>query len=264
MGTQKKDVLMETQNILIEKRNHIVIITIHRPPANSWNMAAMLEFEKILDDVEADKTIRVIILTGAGEKCFSAGMDVKDPPRSENRSIGQELWRKVDRFPKPVIAAINGHALGGGLELALACHFRIMADAPNIQVGLTELNLGLIPGWGGTQRMIRLLGKSKTLELILLSKRLSAQEALSIGLVNQVSPPEKLMEAALDLAGRLADRPPLAVTSVLKAITAGVYEGMDAGLAMEVECSKMLRQSRDVIEGFTAFMEKRKPVFQGE
>jgi enoyl-CoA hydratase/carnithine racemase len=255
---------METQNILLDKKNHIAIITINRPPANSWNMAAMVEFEKILDEVEADKTIRVIVLTGTGEKCFSAGMDVKDPPRSENRSVGQELWRRVDRFPKPIIAAINGHSLGGGLELALACHFRIMADSPTSQIGLTELNLGLIPGWGGTQRMYRLLGKSKALELILFSKRLSAQEALSIGLINQITAPEKLMEDAIAFAGQLADRPPLAVSSVLKTITAGIYEGMDAGLATEVEESKMLRQSKDVIEGFTAFMEKRKPVFTGE
>jgi enoyl-CoA hydratase/carnithine racemase len=254
---------METPNLLLDKKDHIAVVTINRPPANSWNMAAMVEFEKILDDVETDKSVRVIVLTGAGEKCFSAGMDIKDPPRSENRSIGQELWRRVDRFPKPIIAAINGHALGGGLELALACHFRIMADSPKNQIGLTELNLGLIPGWGGTQRMVRLLGKSKALELILFSKRLSAQEALSIGLINQISAPEKLMEEVLSFAGQLADRPPLAVSSVLKAITAGVYEGLDAGLATEVECSKMLKQSKDVIEGFTAFMEKRKPVFTG-
>lgn len=255
---------MENQSLLLEKKGHIAIITINRPPANSWNMAAMEEFEKILNDIEADKSVRVIVLTGAGEKCFSAGMDVKDPPRSENRSIGQEMWRKVDRFSKPIIAAINGHALGGGLELAMACHFRFMADSPNIQIGLTELNLGLIPGWGGTQRMYRLLGKAKALELILFSKRLTAREALSIGLVNQISPPEKLMAEALEFAERLAERPPLAVSSVLKAITAGIYEGMDAGLDAEVEESKMLRQSKDVIEGFTAFMQKRKPVFTGE
>ncbi|MCU0598409.1 MAG: enoyl-CoA hydratase-related protein [Desulfobacterales bacterium] len=255
---------MNAQNILFEKKDHIAVVTMNRPPANSWNMGAMVEFEKILDDVEQDKSIRVIVLTGAGEKCFSAGMDVKDPPRSENRSIGQDLWRRVERFPKPIISAINGHALGGGLELAMACHFRIMADSPNIQIGLTELNLGLIPGWGGTQRMVRLLGKAKALELILLSKRLSAQEALSLGLVNRITPPEKLMADTLDFAGWLAERPPLAVSSVLKSISAGIYEGMDAGLAMEVECSKMLAKSKDVIEGFTAFMEKRKPVFTGE
>jgi enoyl-CoA hydratase/carnithine racemase len=255
---------MNAQNILFEKKDHIAVVTMNRPPANSWNMGAMVEFEKILDDLEQDKSIRVIVLTGAGEKCFSAGMDVKDPPRSENRSIGQDLWRRVERFPKPIIAAINGHALGGGLELAMACHFRIMADSPNIQIGLTELNLGLIPGWGGTQRMVRLLGKAKALELILLSKRLSAQEALSLGLVNRITPPEKLMADTLDFAGWLAERPPLAVSSVLKSISAGIYEGMDAGLAMEVECSKMLAKSKDVIEGFTAFMEKRKPVFTGE
>lgn len=255
---------MNAQNLILEKKDHIAVITINRPPANSWNMGAMLEFEKILDDMEHDKTIRVIVLTGAGEKCFSAGMDVKDPPRSENRSIGQDLWRRVDRFPKPTIAAINGHALGGGLELAMACHFRIMADSPNHQIGLTELNLGLIPGWGGTQRMCRLLGKANALELILFSKRLSAQEALSIGLVNRITPPKKLMADSLDFAGLLAERPPLAVSSVLKSISAGIYEGMDAGLAAEVEESKKLRKSKDVIEGFTAFMEKRKPVFTGD
>jgi enoyl-CoA hydratase/carnithine racemase len=255
---------MENQPLILEKKDHIAIVTINRPPANSWNMAAMEEFEKILDDVENDKAVRVIVLTGTGEKCFSAGMDVKDPPRSENKSIGQELWRRVDRFTKPIIAAINGHALGGGLELAMACHFRIMADSPKIQIGLTELNLGLIPGWGGTQRMSRLLGKAKALELILFSKRLTAQEAVSIGLVNQIAPPEKLMEVALAFAGQIAERPPLAVSAVLKAITAGLYEGMDAGLATEVEESKVLKNSKDVIEGFTAFMEKRKPVFKGE
>jgi enoyl-CoA hydratase/carnithine racemase len=191
-------------------------------------------------------------------------MDVKDPPRSEKGSIGQELWRRVDRFPKPIIAAINGHALGGGLELALACHFRIMADSPTHQIGLTELNLGLIPGWGGTQRMCRLLGKSKALDLILFSRRMSAQEALSIGLVNQISAPGRLMQDALDLAATLAERPPLAVSSVLKSIAAGIYDGLDAGLAKEVECSKMLAKSADVIEGFAAFMEKRRPVFKGE
>ena len=255
---------MKNQNLTLEKKDHIAIVTINRPPANSWNMAAMEEFEKILDDVENDKAVRVVVLTGAGEKCFSAGMDVKDPPQSENRSIGQELWRRVDRFTKPIIAAINGHALGGGLELAMACHFRIMADSPKIQIGLTELNLGLIPGWGGTQRMSRLLGKANALELILFSKRLTAQEATSIGLVNQIAPPEKLMEVALALAGQLAERPPLAVSAVLKAITAGIYDGMDTGLSTEVEESKVLKNSKDVIEGFTAFMEKRKPVFKGE
>ena len=255
---------MENENIILEKKGHIAVVTINRPPANTWNMAAMQEFGKILDDVESDRSIRVILMTGAGEKCFCAGMDVKDPPRSPKGSIGQETWRRVDRFSKPIIAAINGHAFGGGLELAMACHFRIMSDAPNIQIGLTELNLGLIPGWGGTQTMYRIIGKAKTLEMILLSRRIDAKEALAIGLVNQISPPEKLMADALNLAERLAERPPIAVQCAINAITTGIYDGLDAGFAAELDQTKIVKTSKDYIEGITAFMEKRKPAFSGE
>ena len=178
---------MDLKNIRLEIKAHVAVITIDHPPANTWNLTTMEDFEKVLDAVENDTEIRAVVLTGAGEKCFSAGFDVSD---AENKHLvgpkGTQLWTRVDRFPKPLIAAINGHALGGGLELALCCHFRIMADNPRARIGLTELNLGIIPGWGGTQRLPRALGKAKALDMILFSKRLKADEALEIGLVNQV------------------------------------------------------------------------------
>ncbi len=256
---------MAYENLIYEKKENIGIVTINRPPANSWSFAAMEDFEQILDEIENDPDIRVVVITGAGEKCFSAGMDVADAGKSPGiGDKGRKVWRRVDRFEKPIIAAINGHALGGGLELALSCHFRIMADSPKSKIGLTELNLGIIPGWGGTQRLYRIVGKAKALDMILFSKRLNAGEALEIGLVNQITSPETLMAAALEFAGLLAKKPPIAVRSVLKAISAGIYEGLDHGLAMESEGSKAVAASEDAIEGFTAFFEKREPVFKGK
>ena len=256
---------MELENIKIEKKDHIALITIDHPPANAWNLATMLDFEKAIDDVESDKDVRVVILTGAGEKCFSAGFDVSDAANGHKTSPkGCELWRRIDRFPKPVIAAINGFALGGGLELALCCQFRIMADAPKVMLGLTELNLGIIPGWGGTQRLPLVVGKAKALDMMLFSKKLNAQEALEIGLVNQTSTPENLMADVFEFARKLVQRPPIAVGCVLKAIAAGSYEGLDEGLRIENEGSKTVSQSNDCIEGFTAFLEKRTPEYKGK
>lgn len=256
---------MELENIKIEKKDHIALITIDHPPANAWNLATMLDFEKVIDDVENDKDVRVVILTGAGEKCFSAGFDVSDAANGPKTSaLGRDLWRRIDRFPKPVIAAINGFALGGGLELALCCQFRIMADAPKVMLGLTELNLGIIPGWGGTQRLPLVVGKARALDMMLFSKKIGAQEALEIGLVNQISTPKSLMADVYAFAGKLAQRPPIAVSCVLKAIAAGSYEGLDEGLRVENEGSRTVSQSKDGVEGFTAFLEKRDPVFTGE
>jgi len=254
---------MEFETMKLEKAGYIGIITINRPPANSWSFAAMCELEKVLDGIEADRDVRVIILTGAGEKCFSAGMDITDAGNPEIGPKGQALWRRVDRFPKPIIAAINGHAFGGGLELAMSCHFRIMIDSPQAKIGLTELNLGIIPGWGGTQRLMRIVGKPQALEMILFSQRIDAAEAFRIGLVNRIAPPEAFMEEVMVFAKKIAERPPIAVRCVLEAMTAGIYEGMDAGLDKEREGSRTVAASKDAIEGFTAFLEKRPPVFKG-
>jgi enoyl-CoA hydratase/carnithine racemase len=256
---------MQLDNIILTKRKHVAIITIDHPPVNAWNWATMQDFEKALGAVESDSDVRVVIITGAGEKCFSAGFDVRDAGNAHKISPkARELWCRIDRFPKPVIAAINGYALGGGLELAMCCQFRMMEDAPETSLGLTELNLGIIPGWGGTQRLPLLVGKAKALDMILFSRKLNATEALKAGLVNQLSARGQLMDDAISFAEKLAQRPPLAVSWVLRSMAAGAHEGLDAGLKVEEEGSKIVGQSDDRKEGFSAFLEKRQPVFKGK
>ena len=256
---------MNYENLIVDTKGHIRIITLNHPPVNAWNWGMMADFEKAVNDVENDPEVRVLIITGGGEKAFSAGFDLSDSANSHKTSPkGRELWTKLDRFSKPVIAAINGHVLAGGMELALSCHFRILVDDPKLNLGLTELNVGIIPGWGGTQRLTRIVGKAKALDMILFSKRVTPQEALECGLVNQLSTADKLMEDAMAFAEILVKRPPLAVGCVLKAVSAGEYEGFEQGLKVEEEGSGIVGKSQDRVEGFTAFLEKREPVFKGE
>ncbi|MDY6832741.1 MAG: enoyl-CoA hydratase-related protein [Thermodesulfobacteriota bacterium] len=256
---------MSYENLTVEIANKVATVTINKPPVNSVNLATILEIEKAFDDLAENKDVRAIILTGSGEKSFSAGFDVSDAGNAARAGEeGQRVWTRIFRYTKPVIAAVNGFAFGGGCELAMACHFRLMVDTPKAKIGLTELNLGIIPGWAGTQRMTILLGRTKALELILFSKRLSAPEAFQIGLVDKVCTPENLMSEARAMADVLATRPPLAVASVLKAVATGVDFTFDEGLKVELEGTKRVSTSKDAVEGFTAFFEKRDPVFTGE
>ncbi len=256
---------MEFENLILEKQNNIGILTINRPSANAINLATMEEFGKALDAIENDSDIRVLIITGAGEKGFSAGFDVSDAANAEKIGIlGSATWTRIERMAKPVIAAINGFALGGGCELALACHFRVMSDAEKAKIGLTELNLGIIPGWGGTQRMMRIVGRAKAMDLILFSRRLNAVEAQEIGLVNSVVPADAVLSSAITLAEKLAKRPPLAVAAVLKAMSTGQDYGIDEGLKVEQEGVVITKNSKDAMEGFTAFFEKREANFIGQ
>lgn len=256
---------MKYNNLILEARDHIAITTLNHPPVNAWNWDMMVEFEKAIEEIEKDKAVRVLIITGGGEKAFSAGFDLSDSANAAKTAPkGREVWTRLDRFSKPVIAAINGHALGGGLELAMCCHFRIVIDDPNLKLGLTELNVGIIPGWGGTQRLNRIVGKAAALDMILLSKRLNPQQAFNIGLAYRLTPPGELMERSVELARQLAKRPPLAVSAVLNAISSGEYEGIDKGLEMEKTGSAIVGASKDKIEGFSAFLEKREPAFIGE
>jgi enoyl-CoA hydratase/carnithine racemase len=256
---------MELKNLIMDKRGHVRIVTINRPPSNAWTLEAFLEFESVLDELENDRETRVVVITGAGDKCFSSGFDVNDYANVDKSTPkGQELFRRVDRFPKPTIAAINGYALGGGCELAMACHFRIMADNPKAKIGCTELNLGVIPAWGGILMMTRILGRAKALDMILLGKKITAREALEIGLVDKVTDSENLIRDAMEYADLLAARPPIAVACVLKAVSAGIYEGVDRALKIDLESVEMLSRTRDAEEGVRAFLEKRPPVFKGE
>ena len=254
---------MDFENIRYELQGHIAILTLNRPPANSVNLATLLEIDKALDEAEQNKEVRVLVITGAGEKGFSAGFDVSDAGNADKTGPkGQEVWTRIDRFNKPVIAAINGYAFGGGCELAMASTFRVMLETAKI--GLTELNLGIIPGWGGTQRMPRILGKGKALEMILFSKRITAPEALEIGLVDRVSKEGELMKDVMEMAEFLSKRAPLAVQAVMKAVNVGLEKGLDEGTKVELEGTFMVSKSKDATEGFTAFFEKREPNFIGE
>jgi enoyl-CoA hydratase/carnithine racemase len=252
------------ENILVKKNGHIATVTIDHPPANAWNLETMTQFEVVVDEIEKDKDVRAVVITGAG-KCFSAGFDVSDAANgAEIGAKGRALWQRIDRSSKPFIAAINGFALGGGLELAMCCHFRVMAEHSKNKIGLTELNLGIIPGWGGTQNLARIVGKSRALDMMLFSKRVEAKEALEIGLINQISTPENLIKDAMDLAGKLAERAPLAVAGVLDALSTGEYEGLNKGWEIEAKHTGIVSQSKDAMEGFTAFFEKREANFKGE
>jgi enoyl-CoA hydratase/carnithine racemase len=222
---------------------------------------------KAFGDLENDPAIRSIIITGSGEKAFSAGFDIKsfgDPLNTWIGRYGHILFRRIECSAKPVVAAINGFALGGGFELALACHFRVMVNNETAVLGLPEINLGIIPGWGGTQRLPRLIGRTRALEMILMGRRINAQEAYDWGLINKISQPGEVLTDARDYAGALAKRAPLALKAILKAVVLGLDNNMAAGEEIELEGADMVKQSKDAKEGMLAFAEKREPKFTGE
>jgi len=258
---------MAYENLIVGQEENIGIITLNRPPANPLNLAVLNELDAVLTDWEKDKTMRAIIITGAGERGFSAGFDLKTagtPDGEKAMSRGQEVFSHIEKYPKPVIAAINGFALGGGCELAMACHFRLMLDSQQVVMGQPEIDRGIIPGWGGTQRLPRLVGKTKALEMLLLGTRVNAPEALSIGLITRVSQPGQLMNDAKELAKVLAKKAPIAIQIILDAVTRGLETSTDQGVKIELEGSQRVSKTKDAMEGAIAFIEKREPVFTGE
>jgi len=258
---------MAYENLIVEREENIGIITLNRPPANPINLGLLDELEAVLNEFEKDKSIRALIIKGGGEKSFSAGFDVKTggTPEGEKAGVkGQVVFSQIEKYPKPVIAAINGFALGGGCEMSMACHFRIIADSEKVFMGQPEINLGIIPGWGGTQRLPRLVGKTKALEMMLLATRVGAAEALSIGLVTRVSKPEELMKDAKELATALAKKAPVAVQVILDAVTRGLETTVDEGLKIELAGSQRVMKTKDAMEGMLAFVQKREPVYTGE
>ncbi len=257
---------MAFENILLEKKDKHALITINRPnQLNALNKNTIRELSEALDDLEKDENVRAVILTGSGEKAFVAGADIKefsDFNVEEGRKLaakGQEiLFDKIANFPKPVIAAVNGFALGGGLELAMACHIRVASY--NAQMGLPETSLGLIPGYGGTQRLAQLVGKGRALEMITTTERIKADRAFDIGLVNHTAAATNLMEKCEEIAGKIARNSPQAIRSAIRAVNAGFEDGAH-GFQQEIEEFGQCFGTEDFKEGVSAFMEKRKANF---
>ena len=261
---------MNHEDIRLDKSGSVATITIDRPKVlNAIRFQTMLEIQSSLKDIEADNNIRVVVLTGAGEKAFISGGDISVMARGDGYietltevPKGQAICSEVENFPKPVIARINGIALGGGTEVALSCDIRIAAET--VIMGLPEIKLGIIPGYGGTQRLQRLVGMGKAKELIFTGDHISAQEALNIGLVNQVVPLAQLDEVVSRLASRLAVRAPVALHMAKVAINNGAQADLRTGLDIEARCFSLCFGTQDRVEGMHAFLEKRKPEFQGK
>jgi enoyl-CoA hydratase len=260
---------MSMQNVRTETRDGILVVTVDRPKVlNALNAQTVGEIWSAFEAARDDDRVKAIILTGAGEKAFVAGADISELANmtpitgKATAEKGQRIFHRIERFPKPVIAAINGFALGGGCELALACHLRIASE--NAQLGLPEVSLGIIPGYGGTQRMARLLGKGKALELILTGDRIAAAEAERIGLVNKVVPADQLMPAAEEMARKIMSRGPLAVRAAIEAVMSGSEMPFEEGQFLEATLFGLLASTDDMKEGMAAFLEKRAANFSGK
>jgi len=258
---------MPYENLIVEREDNVGTITLNRPPANAISLAVLEELDAVFTEWEKDKTVRAVIITGAGEKGFSAGFDLKTAGTPDGEKAmwrGQEVFSRIEKYPKPVIAAMNGFALGGGCELAMSCHFRIMVNSERVVAGQPEIDVGIIPGWGGTQRLPRLVGKTKALEMMLLGTRINAPEALGIGLITRMSEPGKVMDDARELARALAKKAPIAMQVILDAVTRGLETTIDQGMKIELEGSQRVQKTKDAVEGIMAFVEKREAVFKGE
>lgn len=254
-------------NIGFNVQDRIATITIDRPAVrNALDEPTAGEIERALVEAEENRDVSVLVFTGGGEKVFVSGADLRDLQYRKARQVLEaslnHLFSRIDAFPKPTIAAMNGHALGGGMELALACDFRIaVSDA---KLGFPEVGLGILPGAGGTQRLPRLVGLGRAKELILTADPIDADRALAMGLVNRVVSREELESATRELAGKIASRAPLALRLAKAALNLAARVPLDSGLAFEVVSQSVLFETKDKKEGITAFLEKRKPRFLGE
>ena len=259
---------MEFKYIIYEKNEGVATITLNRPEAlNAFSKEVVEEILHALEDVKTDEAVRVVVLTGAGEKAFSAGADIKTMvgmtalKARELSFMGEKLCVGLENLEKPVIAAINGYALGGGLEVAMSCDLRIASE--NAKMGQTEINIGLIPGWGGTQRLTRLVGMTKAKEMVFTGRIIDAKTAEQIGIVNMVVPADKFRETVGQFAKDLASKAPVALKVAKALINRGSDIGLESALALEREGFGVVGSSEDLKEGVSAFTEKRKPVFEG-
>jgi enoyl-CoA hydratase len=255
-------------NIVYEINEKSAWITIDRPERlNALNAETLGEIGSALESARRDESIHCVVLTGAGPKAFIAGADIQELARLTGTESygytrsGQAVISAVEQFPKPVIAAINGYALGGGFELALAAHIRFASTTA--QMGLPEINLAIMPGWGGTQRLPRLIGKGRALELILSANRIAAEEAFRLGIVNKVFAPDALIPETRKFADLLATKPPVAARAILDSVNMGLNVALDEALKYEAALFGVCRASEDSTEGLNAFLEKRQPVWKG-
>lgn len=262
-------VLEEDKVVLTKIENGICTIFLNRSKVmNSINKQMLFELKNILQDLRFNKEIRVLIITGSGDKAFCAGADLKERITLSEKEVKEFIYNirttmsTIADFPKPVIAAINGIALGGGTEMALACDIRICSD--NAKMGLTETKLAIIPGAGGTQRLPRIVGLAKAKELIFTGRTVDSNEALSIGLVNKVTTSDNLLSEALNMAKMISENGPIAIEQAKKAVNKGYELDLESGLVFESEAYQSCIPTKDRIEGLTAFAEKRKPSYKGE
>jgi enoyl-CoA hydratase len=256
------------ENIEVAHEDAVVIVTINRPKVlNALNRQTIDELHQVMAEVARSESIRCVVLTGAGDKAFVAGADIGELAAltpvngSVHARRGQALLELIESLGKPVIAAINGYALGGGCELAMACTIRLASDSAKL--GQPEINLGIMPGYAGTQRLPRLVGKGRALELLLTGAHISAEEARLIGLVNRVVPATELMTEAKALASELASKAPVAVRAIIGAVNEGLEMPLSQAVAHEAVLFGLVASTEDVREGTRAFLEKRKPVFKG-
>ena len=260
---------MDTKNLLLKIENNIGMITINRPDKlNALNAETITELFQILKKLHQDDHVSVVIITGSGEKAFVAGADIAEISRHDEitgrifATRGQRVYRYLEKLEKPVIAAINGFALGGGCELAMACHIRIASE--NAKFGQPEINLGLIPGYGGTQRFPRLIGTTKALYYLLSGEMFDAQKALELGLISEIVPQSELLSRATKIAEILSEKSPIAIKYILQAVTEGIEQNLDTALHVESELFGNICGTEDMKEGTAAFLEKRKPNFKGK
>ena len=257
------------QNILLDINEPVAIVTVNRPDKlNVLNKLTIEELKTVFTELSSNEKILAIILTGAGEKAFIAGADISELNKldvingKEFSEKGQFVFNMIENLEKPVIAAVNGFALGGGCELALACHFRIASS--NAKFGQPEVNLGIMPGFGGTQRLTRLINSGRTMEMILTGDMIDANEALRIGMVNHVYPQNELISKAIEIANKIASKAPIAVKNVIKAIKKADEVLLQDGQKFEASLFALCCGSEDFKEGTSAFLEKRKPNFNNK
>ncbi|MGB3399898.1 MAG: enoyl-CoA hydratase-related protein [Candidatus Deferrimicrobiaceae bacterium] len=259
---------MAYENLLVDVSDRIATITINRPKSlNALNRATMQELSAALEEIAGGRDVGVVLLTGAGEKAFVAGADISElrdfTPLQvlEFSRFGHEVLGKIERLPQPVIGVINGFALGGGCELAMACDILLAADTARF--GQPEVNLGIIPGYGGTQRLPRLVGRNIAKEIVLTGEMISAQRAYEIGLVNRVVPQAGLMETAREIARKILEKAPVALRTAKSVMNRGIDLDLESACALEANAFAVMFSTGDGAEGMTAFLEKRKPAFQG-